>query len=151
MVYRFLFICSCILSSSTLNAQYTVTQIDSICNSIDSGKNHCSIACGNIASRENCYSTRSNEILLSCSGFTLVRDTNFLYKYHYLNNKPIKATLSLQYPVNNNIYSATYYFDGDKTIKVIGEDTDLSNRELAFSYAKAHSYWFPKILSKSGR
>jgi hypothetical protein len=146
MLYRFLLICSFFLLSSILKAQYTVKQIDSICSSIDSGRNSsCKIACGHTTSRKNCYLVTNEEILLSSSGFIYTRDTSFQYNYYYLNNKPIKTTLSLESPVNNKIYSAVYYFNNDKAIKVIGENLNLSDPTFALSCAYAHTYWFPKV------
>jgi hypothetical protein len=152
MLCRFLFICSCVLSSTILKAQDTVTQIDSICNEVDAGKNSCcTIACGPVTSRENCYTCINDEILLSSNGFIILRDTLFSYNYHFLNNKPIKVILSLEHPVNNKIFTAIYYFSNDKVLKAIGEDLKISDAELSLSYAKAHTYWFPKKVVLKNR
>src|SRR5437870_3221070 len=138
MLYRFLFTCSCFLLVKMLKAQDTVTQIDSICNSIDAGKNsRCTTACGPTTSRKNCYTDNDDELLLSSSGFIDIRDTSFQYHYYYLNSKPIKVILSLESPINSNIYSATYYFCNDRTIKAIGENPKISDPAFALLYANA--------------
>ncbi len=146
MLYHFLLLSSFLLLSNILKAQYTVKQIDSICISIDSGKNsHCTIACGSTTSRKNCYLITNEETLLSSSGFIDIRDTSFQYNYYYLNNKPIKTTLSLESPINTKIYAAVYYFNHDKAIKVIGENLNLSDPAFALSCAYAHTYWYSKV------
>jgi len=133
------------LMDSLKNYPLTVAKVDSICSSIDLGKNsRCTIACGSIASRENCYTADNDDILLSCNGFVYLRDTFFNYHYYYLDNQPIKATLSFRPRTKGNPYSATYYFSGNRAIQITGEDEKISDTAWAFSFATAHTYWFPK-------
>ena len=134
-----------IVCSLSAKAQLTVAAIDSICNAVDITKmKTCTIACGHITSRENCYAPQNEDILLYSSGFILLRDTIFGYQYYYLNNQPVKVTLNFEARKTGKTYNAVYYFCNNKTVKIIGEDASLSDEAMALSCGIKHSYWYPK-------
>ena len=122
---------------ATLRSQkvLTISQIDSICKSIDTNKSLVEgIAEGGFVNQKGGWETYD---LKSNRGDTLFRirhnsATDLYYKttFYYFDKKVIKCIYEIENRNSGNsmnpFYSVTYYFENDKPIKVLNEDHKYS-------------------------
>jgi hypothetical protein len=121
------------------NSDRTLVRIDSICSSIDNNKNLFEgIAEGTVTNKRGKtiggYETRDLKDHNSLYRLTYSMSTDKTYTtiYYYADKTLIKAFTTIEkWDVNHlsPMYSATYYFDNNHVIKVVGENREYSNAD----------------------
>jgi hypothetical protein len=122
---------------SSFVSHITVSQIDSICSSINNNKTlYEGIGEGEIYKGKKCIGGFSTYYLRDNVGIYRVKhesSTDLYYKYtfYYLDKLLIKATLVIEDWNTRNqmktVCSAEYYFYNNKPLKITGENSKFSN------------------------